>query len=237
MARRSSFTFKQFHIEQDRCAMKVTSDACLFGAFVDLKGADHILDIGAGTGLLAIMAAQRSQAWIDTIEIDEQAASQAKQNIATCSWSERIRIRSVSIQEFSKKAERKYDIILSNPPFYSKQTKSSNPSKRTAWHDENLSLPDLMSAVSRLLNDKGQFYVLLPLDMRDAFSILCQKYAFYMIAEVHIKHFAESDSRRIIITCSRIKAPVQKDDLIVYDSDNKYSQIACKLLKPFYLNL
>ncbi len=217
--------------------MKVTSDACLFGAYVSLEGASHILDIGAGTGLLSIMAAQRTQALIDTVEIDEQAAYQARQNIADCPWSDRICIKTISIQEYSRKIDKKYECIISNPPFYSRQTKSANPLKRSAWHDENLNLSDLLIAANRLLHDNGQFHVLLPFDMGQEFSNRCLDSPLNITEETQIKHFAESSPRRLITTCSKLNTPPTKNTLIIYDSENKYSQAACELLHPFYLNI
>lgn len=237
LAGRNSFAFKQFNIEQDRCAMKVTSDACLFGASINLENASHILDIGAGTGLLAIMAAQRSEALIDAVEIDEHAAAQARQNISGCPWSDRINVETISIQAFSEKAERKYDIIISNPPFYSRQTKSANPLKRTAWHDENLGLSDLVTAVIRLLKEKGQFHVLLPSEMRGEFSNLCLENRLHIVSETKIKHFPGSDPRRLIVTCSQSKIPVIENELIIYDAEQQYSCAAYELLRPFYLSI
>ncbi|MET4758482.1 tRNA1(Val) (adenine(37)-N6)-methyltransferase [Endozoicomonas sp. NE40] len=155
MARKSNtyFQFKQFRVDQDQCAMKVTMDACLFGALVDVEESQRILDIGTGTGLLSLMAAQRSSAHIDAVELDDDAARQARQNVAQSPWSDRITVTQSAIQQFFG-APDGYDTIICNPPFFENSLKAANDKRTMARHTESLSFSDLVQATSRLLHKK-----------------------------------------------------------------------------------
>src|ERR1017187_8250144 len=112
----TTFAFKQFTIKQDKCAMKVGTDAVLLGAWVNSVNSKNILDIGTGTGVIAIMLAQKSDANIDAIDIDEKAVQQALQNVNSCPWKERINVHHTAFQNFSANQQKKYDLIVSNPP-------------------------------------------------------------------------------------------------------------------------
>jgi tRNA1Val (adenine37-N6)-methyltransferase len=154
------FQFKQFTIHQDQCAMKVSTDACILGAWVDVAQAENILDIGAGTGLLSLMMAQRSTACIDAVELDTPAFEQAKSNIAESNWGDRVEVFLGKIQDFS--SDKKYDYIVSNPPFYQNHLKSEKVQKNQAHHTETLSFEELLDSVLRLRTTSGKFAVLLP---------------------------------------------------------------------------
>ncbi|AMO57242.1 hypothetical protein GZ77_16430 [Endozoicomonas montiporae] len=163
MARKpnSYFQFKQFRIEQGQCAMKVTLDACFFGALVEVSDSQRILDIGAGTGLLSLMAAQRSSARIDAIELDREAAGQAKENVTQSPWTDQIKVIQSSIQTFSGLPEG-YDTIICNPPFFENALKAPDRQRNMARHTCSLSFDELAQSLDRHLARSGSAWVLLP---------------------------------------------------------------------------
>ena len=157
--------------------MKVCTDACLFGAYVadqvKTKAANNILDIGTGTGLLSLMLAQRVPALIDAVEIDEAAYQQAKENFEQSPWKERLFAFNTDVTKFE--TEKKYDCIISNPPFFENDLKSNDSNKNNAKHDTSLSLDKLLQVVKKLLNDDGIFAVLLPYHRVEYFIATAQK--------------------------------------------------------------
>lgn len=157
------FSFKQFSIRQDRTAMKVGTDGVLLGAWVNLNGAEsEILDIGTGTSLIALMMAQRCEANVDAVEIDESSASQAVENIAASPWSDRVEVYCTAIQEF--RPTKKYDLIVSNPPYFCNSLLSPNAERNNARHTTSLSFNDLIESVMRLLTQEGRFALILPIN-------------------------------------------------------------------------
>ncbi len=159
------FKFKQFTIQQGGCAMKVTTDACLFGAWVasniqeNLYYIKRILDIGTGTGLLSVMLAQQSPAYIDSVEIDTDAAQQAQTNFKGVLWQGGLKVYETAIQHFIGKP---YDFIITNPPFFDNDLKSDDVKRNLALHSSALSLEELLANITRLLLPTGQFAILLP---------------------------------------------------------------------------
>ncbi len=158
------FKFKRFAVEQDRTSMKVGTDGVLLGAWVDVRGCEgRILDIGTGTGVIALMMAQRvddESVTIDTVEIDTESAEQARENIERSDWSKQLTVHNVGIQNF--KPEFKYDLIVSNPPYFVDSLLSPNRGRTTARHTTELSFRELVEAVERLLSDDGRFALILP---------------------------------------------------------------------------
>jgi tRNA1Val (adenine37-N6)-methyltransferase len=240
----SSFQFKQFIIHQDKCAMKVTTDSCLFGAMTadaiskEKFEANRILDIGTGTGLLSLMIVQKNnQAIIDALEIDKDACSQATENINASPFKERINIRQVDAREFT--AENKYDVIISNPPFYANELKSGNAKKDTAHHSNKLELDDLLEIIKRNINTvSGRFFLLLPYKRyNEAIDLLKTKEA-YLITEIPVRQTVNHDYFRIILEASFsfITGPVTKE-ISIKDEGDKYTAEFTGLLKDYYLYL
>lgn len=155
------FQFKQFTIHQELCAMKVCTDSCLFGALIDIQTTDSVLDIGTGTGLLSMMLAQKGVLHIDAIELDVPAAKQAYQNVSDSMFKNQVSIYNHSIQEYARQSDKKYSLIISNPPFFTNSLKSSNDEKNAAHHSTTLSADDLMQAIQTLLSKEGIAWLLL----------------------------------------------------------------------------
>lgn len=234
------FQFKQFTVYHDRCAMKVTTDACMFGGWVtqNLSQQDttekSLLDIGTGTGLLSLMIAQQIQARIDAIEIDPEAAGQATENIKSSPWSDRINVITEDLRHFHP--EKKYDQIISNPPFYEKEIPSANPGKQAAHHGEGLLLEELFNWVKNNLKQEGQFHALLPFKRKQAIHTLLRKAGLFVEEWIEIKPTGKSLPSRILL-----RATLEKP-LVVYESEeiiamegNEYSAFFRRLVKDYYL--
>jgi tRNA1Val (adenine37-N6)-methyltransferase len=234
------FQFKQFRIEQDQCAMKVCTDSCLFGAYIAIEPkVKRILDIGTGTGLLALMIAQRSEAEIeiDAVEIDPSAAKQARENILSSPWKQKIKVYEQSIQEFSLNSGQKYDLIISNPPFFSKNLKSPDPKVNMAHHNDLLGPEDLISCVFRLLSAKGKFAVMLP----PFESLLLEKEAGKLGLLPHekcmVRDRKSSEPSRIISIFGFSFTETRETQIYIKEDDGAYSSEFRRLLANFYLHL
>ena len=157
----AGFRFKQFAVEQEDVAMKVGTDGVLLGAWAGCEGAERILDIGTGTGVIALMLAQRNaNAMVHAVEIDETAAKRARSNFDLSPWAERLTVECCAVQEFQPKAE--FDLIISNPPYFVDSLLPPDAKRSTARHTHDLSFEELDGAVCRLLADKGRFALILP---------------------------------------------------------------------------
>lgn len=238
MAGNSYFRFKEFTVHQEKCAMKVCTDACTFGALVDIQSADHILDIGTGTGLLSLMAAQRnSGALIDSVEIDRDAFDQATENVKLSPYADRIQVFQTAIQEFQPGIQ--YDVIISNPPFFQSDLKSPSDKKNVAHHGESLSFDQLLHDATRLLKPDGSFQVLLPVEEALIFLGKAEKKGWYLEEEVILKHNSVKRPFRSIMTLKKgYSADMQPDrsSIEIYEEDGKsYTTEFKKLLSPFYL--
>ena len=238
MAGNLFFRFKEFTVRQDRCAMKVCTDACTFGAIVDIHSAGRILDIGAGTGLLSLMAAQRnSGAFIDSVEIDKDAFEQAAENVEASPYADRIQVFQTAIQEFQPGIQ--YDVIITNPPFFQSDLRSPSGKKNVAHHAETLSFDQLLHDAARLLKPDGSFYVLLPVDEAMIFQGKAEKKGWYLEREVLLKHNPVKKPFRSIMTLKIGHfADIQLDRscIEVYgDNAKAYTPEFKKLLSPFYL--
>lgn len=233
MPANTHFSFKQFTIHQDQTAMKVTTDACILGSYTDVKGAKNILDIGTGTGLLSLMLAQKNDAQIDAIEINESAYNQAITNINQSIFKDTITVYNTSIQEFITKTL--YDLIISNPPFFQNHLKSETESRNNSLHTDTLSFEDLLEVVLRLLNPNGTFVVLLPLYESSVFEQLSISKELYPQKKLMIRHRKGSKILRIITTFGRIKKEIINEELIIKNPDESYTTDFQGLLKDYYL--
>lgn len=229
------FTFKHFTIHQDRCAMKVCTDACILGASTDVDHVKNILDIGTGTGLLSLMLAQRSKAKIDAVEIDGDAYSQAINNVSESAFGDKISVFHEDIKLFD--SLNSYDLIISNPPFYQKSLKSADVRANKAHHAVELSLEALIDAVARLLKPKGRFVVLLPPFEVEKLIQLARKKELYLSKKILIQHDESKPIFRVIATFQNIQIlDYQEETLVIHEKDSKtYSEKFRRLLKDYYL--
>jgi tRNA1Val (adenine37-N6)-methyltransferase len=235
----SFFQFKQFLIHQDRCAMKVTTDACLFGAIAanEIKdtNSNAVLDIGCGTGLLSLMIAQQNNAVIDAIEIDEAAYQQATENFAASPWAERLHALNIDALHFTP--NKKYDTIISNPPFFENDLRSGNEKKNAAKHDTALTLDNLIHIVDTHLTQEGIFAVLLPYHRTEEFIAIAREAALYLTKKILVKQTPSHNYFRSILFFSRTKMEAQQQELIIKDEQHNYTKDFTGLLKDYYLYL
>lgn len=231
------FQFKQFKIEQEKCAMKVCTDSCLFGAWISINSTvNSILDIGAGTGLLSLMLAQKTTAAIDAIEIDENAYLQAIENFEQSKWKDRLTVLlgDVKTYPFSKK----YDFIVCNPPFYQNEKASDLHEEKIAKHSLHLTLPYLLTAIDNLLSDNGRFAILLPFYRKDEFEKLATKFHFYPERTIAIKQTNKHDFFRYAAIFKKEESLEIQEEFISIKSDHlNYTDEAKALLKDYYLSL
>ena len=230
------FQFKQFKVEQDRCAMKVGTDGVLLGAWARVDSASRILDIGTGTGLVALMLAQRQlNAQITAIEIDEAAAQQAHENFQASPWSNRITCRAISLQDFRKEDPLPYDLIVSNPPYFNNSLKNPDKQRTQARHTDSLSYEELMQAAS-LLNDNGIFALVLPAQAQKEIM------AIALEANLHCSHLTEvcpkpdTAPKRILIEFRKepTTTPI-KDQLTIEIDRHLYTPEFKQMTEDFYL--
>lgn len=230
----SYFQFKQFKVEQDRCGMKVTTDACIQGAYTSFPGAKRILDIGCGTGLLSLMLAQRHpEALIDAVEIEASAFVQACNNVATSPWADRIKIHHLPIQAFSPSAP--YELIIVNPPFYPNHLPSPDLQRRQAHHNDSLPFGELTKACKRLLAPEGICSVLLPPRQAAEFIANAAQEGFYPVHELEIRESqTHRPHRKIQLYSHQYTSNPAHDSLIIRNEDGHYSERFRQLLQAYY---
>lgn len=230
------FRFKKFTIEQDGCAMKVGTDGCLIGAWFDTSDCRNILDIGTGSGLIAIMAAQRSQAHITGVEIDTTAAEKAKENAKKSPWSERIEIINCDIATFDTPTL--YDAIVSNPPYFSNSLKCDNEQRTLARHNDSLTPTSFFTHAKELLANGGSISLIIPEDSLELWSNEAIFKGFCAHRITHIQTTPRKKAKRVMIEF-RKEACITPENttLILEDSPGEYSKEAKRLLRDFYLKI
>jgi tRNA1Val (adenine37-N6)-methyltransferase len=234
------FKFKQFTVYHDRCAMKVTTDACFFGAWAAkelLQSTNgHLLDIGTGTGLLSLMIAQKNGLLIDAVEIDIEAAEQAKENIGSSPWKKNIQVFNEDITTFN--ALSKYDVIISNPPFYENELSSGEEKKDTAHHSSKLTMQQLLKLVKENLKDGGLFFLMYPYKRKNEFEQEMLKTGLYVTKTVLLTQSVKHDPFRIIVKGTDKKIQSEESEVIsVWDKDQQYTRAFSELLADYYLYL
>src|SRR5690606_5683423 len=216
---------KQFDVEQDRCAMKIGTDAVLLGAWTPIEhNPFSILDIGAGTGVLSLMLAQRSYAvsiaigMIDAIEIDDNAYEQCVENFENSPWSDRLFCYHAALEEFTEEIEDQYDLIISNPPFYSDDYKSENEQRDLARFNDAMPFEHLLESASKLLSKDGIFSVIIPFKEEKQFLTLAASFGLFPQKILHIKGTPETDIKRSLIAFSFQKNTWNISELIIETS-------------------
>lgn len=241
MMKGSNFTFKQFVVAQQGCAMKVGTDGVLLGAWAEqdrelaAKPLLRILDIGTGTGLIALMMAQRfPEATIDAIDLDPSACQQAQANAEASPFGSRIRVVQSAAQAFT--AEQKYDSIVSNPPFFTNGQRSDEQSRALARHADTLPYAALFQAVDRLLADDGRFSAIIPADNYSDFAAEGYLHGFSVVRHCTIRTTEHKPPRRCLVAFGRkAAANAEKESVVLQDADGKRTEWYKILTKNFYI--
>ena len=233
------FRFKQFEIQQEQSSMKVGTDGVLLGAWVPVGHMKRILDIGCGSGLITLMLAQRnSTAIVHGIEIDELSWREAKGNAAACPWAARIHLFHQSIQEYAGRSDSKYDLIISNPPFFSGGTFSANHDRNQVRHTIKLSHGDLLASARQLLQPEGKFCVILPFIEGLRFQELANQYGLFCTHQTEVQPHTNKSVHRLLLQFERQQQITQKDSLIIQKGGrHEYTDAYIALTKDFYLNM
>jgi tRNA1Val (adenine37-N6)-methyltransferase len=230
------FTFKQFNIDQSIGGFRVSTDACILGAWAAVDTAKSILDIGTGTGLLALMLAQRHPlAEIHAVEMVAESAAQAQVNFAHSPWHTRIELHEISIQEFAAKSDQAFDLICVNPPFFHQHLKGTQGSKNIAIHNDTLTTNDLVTSIQKLLALNGQAFVLYPEYESRVFEQEANSKGLSTVAELLVYNKPQSAIfRRIIVLCKNVR-PMKSEELYIRDHEGNYTVAFKKLIADYYL--
>jgi tRNA1Val (adenine37-N6)-methyltransferase len=234
----NDFHFKQFIVKQDRCAMKVGTDGVLLGSWVNPEKATNILDIGTGTGLIALMLAQRSQAQIDAIDIDADATVQAEENFDISPWKKRLHARHVSLQEFTAHNPGRYDLIVSNPPYFLGAHPAPSEARNIARHmDESLSIEELAECVKKLLAPGGRFCVILPFMEGMKFIEYGRLHGLYVTHLTKVKTKIDKHEKRLMMEFAVDERTATEDELVIQEEDMSYTPRYIEMTRDFYLGL
>lgn len=234
------FRFKEFTIHHDRCAMKVTTDGCLFGAWCATQmqqiNAKNALDIGAGSGLISLMVAQKNEAPIDAVELDESAAQQAKENIAASPWAQNVSVHQCDILSFFP--QNNYDVIFSNPPFYEAELASGNVLRSIAHHSGGLRLHQLVAKANDLLAPEGDLFLLMPFKRKTELHHALGNAHLQIVQQVTVHPSARHMPFRLMLHVRKnFNHTTEEQKIYIKDEQNNYTQTFIALLKDYYLYL
>ena len=243
----SYFQFKKFTIHQQHCAMKVTTDGCLFGAWIafacnenpDYTGTiPSVLDVGTGTGLLSLMLSQKLNCVIDAIEIDEASCAQANDNVNGSPWKNNINVIHADAKNFT--LTKRYDIIASNPPFYEKDLRSGNISKNKAHHDESLLLHELLVVIKENMSTTGRFFLLLPYRRNKEMEKIFNAAGLHIHQKIFVSSSKTHQPFRIMVegaTAGDNDKQTLIEEMVIKNEQGKYTEVFTRFLKDYYLHL
>lgn len=228
------FKFKQFEVDQTNCAMKINTDGVLLAAIVKSVNPKRILDIGTGTGVLALMMAQRfPSANIEAVEIDESASATAERNFQFSVFSKRLAISNVAIEQYNN--SEKFDLIISNPPFFVNDLKNTEEKKGIARHASEYFFKDLITKVDELLNSDGCFWFILPPKQADFLIDSAKQFHFFVNKIVFLHSDETKPAFRFIVCLSRTDEDLVKEQFYIYEAEKIYTKAYKELLKDFFL--
>ena len=236
------FQFKEFKIHQDKTAMKIGTDAVLLGAWCSVDNyLDTILDIGSGTGIIALMLAQRSDCMtIDAVEVDENAYEQTVENFEISHWGDRLYCYNATFQEFVDEIaeeEETYDLIVSNPPFYTDKFETENDSRNKARFTTSLSFEELIVGVVKVLSENGKFTLVIPFKEQDFFVDLAKEHQLFLNRVCYVKGNLKSEIKRSLLEFSFHQSEIKEENLTIEIERHQYTQEYISLTKDFYLKM
>jgi tRNA1Val (adenine37-N6)-methyltransferase len=231
----STFRFQQFSVLQKHSGMRICTDAVLFGAMAPVNPGDRVLDIGTGTGVLALMTAQLAATKVTAVELTQEAFQEADINFNNSPWVDRLEAVHQDIQSFALTANRQYDLIISNPPFFENHLKTVDTLRNSARHTDQLPFADLIGIAEQLLSPPGLFYLLLPAHAVAKFSAQALAAGFYLINQTDFRGYTHNEAKVSALTFSRTAAVFTARLLTIYASHNVYSQDSERYLADFLL--
>ena len=237
MCKRKPFIFKQFSVTDKNSAMKVGTDAVLLGSWVDINKRINIFDIGTGSGVIALMLAQRSEAEITGIDIHFASVEEAKINFAQSKWKSRLKVIHSSFQEYAANCSESYDLIVSNPPFFTNSLRSPEELKNISKHNDRLPYSDLISGIIQLLTKTGKYCLIVPANDAPLLIELSNQNGLYCVRQLTVyPKQSKPASRKIIEFGTSKPETIIKEEVIIRNVDNSYTADYMKLTKDFYLN-
>jgi tRNA1Val (adenine37-N6)-methyltransferase len=230
----SIFKFKQFEVDHSGCAMRINTDGVLLAAMAESNAPKHILDIGTGTGVLALMLAQRfPSAKVEAVEIDELASATAEKNFKNSVFSERLAISNVAIEQYNN--EKQFDLIISNPPFFVNDLKSAEEKKGIARHATEQFFEDLMAKVNEIITEEGRFWFVLPVKQADLLIKNGLTFGFHVTKIIHLHSDEQKPVFRQIVCLSKLKTVQEGEHFYIYQEEKVYTDTYKVLLKDFFL--
>lgn len=235
--RANGFTFKQFFVAHDRCAMKVGTDGVLLGAWAPVAGVKRVLDIGCGSGLIALMLAQRTgqSVMVDGVELDAEAASQAQENCAASPWATRLSIYQQDISLWASQCQWRYSLIVSNPPYFAAGSACASPERAAARYTDTLDHPTLLSCAESLIDEDGFFCVVLPADVGNRFVEMACERGWFLRYRTDIADNETRPPNRVMLALSPKSGEQFYDSMVIRGPDQRYSEAHCSLTRDFYL--
>ncbi|WP_294554329.1 methyltransferase [uncultured Bacteroides sp.] len=231
------FQFKQFTVWHDKCAMKVGTDGVLLGAWTSVQNAHKILDVGTGTGLVALMLAQRSlpDADIIALEIDETAAGQARENVTRSPWKERVEVVQADFRSYQ--SSDKFDVVVSNPPYFVDSLECPDRQRNAARHNDSLTYEELLEGVAGLLAEDGAFTIVIPVDVADRVKMIAAVKNLYAVRQLNVITKPGSVPKRTLITFTFSNQECVVEELLTELARHQYSEEYIALTREYYLNM
>jgi tRNA1Val (adenine37-N6)-methyltransferase len=228
------FRFKQFEVYQSRSAMRVGTDGVLLGAWAQVEDANHILDVGTGTGVIALICAQRNQkALIDAIELDEGSAEDARYNFQISAWKERLKAHTGDFLKIGSKD--KFDLIISNPPYFSQSLRASNPSRNAARHDDSLPAEAFMEKSKKLLNPDGHLALIFPKNQLERWTFAAQEAGMFPSRICHVFTLAHKDASRVMVEFRKGEPFEPKmESILIEKSPGEFSEAYKEITRSLY---
>lgn len=237
LLKRNGFTFKQFFVAHDRCAMKVGTDGILLGAWAPVAQARRVLDIGSGSALIALMLAQRTPdaVIIDAVELDADAAQQAQENVAQSPWAARIQVHAQDIAAFAADCPQRYSLIVSNPPYYPPDVACATSQRDAARSTSTLDHLSLLRSAAQLIEEEGFFCVVLPEAVGQNMIALAERDGWHLRFRIDVAEYAHRPPHRVLLGFSPCAGETLLERMAIRNQDRHYSDAWCSLTRDFYL--